>query len=103
MPPRRPGGGSFFPPMSQPEDVDSRVGDVAELLVRSGGEGTITIRGESMVPTLAAGCAVRVRFGARKPRFGDLIVFRQANYLAVHRYLGPARSGGRPRLRTRGD
>lgn len=75
-----------------------------ELLLSRGGEGILEVRGDSMRPTLRAGRSVRVAFRAGAPHLGDLVVFRQVDYLAVHRYLGPTRGpDGATRLRTRGD
>jgi len=77
----------------------------AELLGRDGRRGTLRVRGTSMVPTLHPGQRLAVEFGGAEPRRGDLLLFRQADYLAVHRLLGPARPAldGERRLRTRGD
>ncbi len=57
-----------------------------------------------MRPTILPGRSVRVTFCAGPIRLGDLVVFRQADYLAVHRFLGRTRDpAGVSRLRTRGD
>lgn len=75
-----------------------------DLLARDGRLGALRVLGGSMVPTLPPGSEVRVDFAPAKPRRGDLVVFRQAGYLAVHRLLGRARlPDGSPCLRTRGD
>lgn len=90
--------------MSRPEGLDPTLENVADLLATSGGVFMLAVRGESMLPTIEPGHAVRVRFGPRLPRLGELLVFRQADYLAVHRFLGPARTrSGERCLRTRGD
>ncbi len=74
------------------------------LLARAEADRSIQVHGGSMSPTLASGSVIRVDFRQRSPRFGDLLVFRQADYLAVHRYLGTARlADGAICLRTRGD
>jgi hypothetical protein len=77
----------------------------AELLGRDGRAGTVRIRGTSMAPMLHPDQRVAVAFDGAEPRRGDLLLFRQADYLAVHRMLGAARPGpdGELRLRTRGD
>jgi len=57
-----------------------------------------------MRPTLLPGRSVRVTFCTGEFRLGDLVVFRQVDYLAVHRFLGRSRDpGGALRLKTRGD
>lgn len=58
----------------------------------------------SMVPHLRGGDLLLVRRAQGAPARGHLIVFRQNDYLVVHRYLGGARTpDGRPCYRTRGD
>lgn len=80
--------------------IDRAVG----LLATEGTPTTFRVRGESMRPTLEPDSEVRVDPRSPRPRFGEMILFRQANYLTVHRYLGPARfPDGTPCLRTRGD
>jgi len=75
-----------------------------ELMGRAGVRGTLQVRGESMAPTLRPGNLVAVDFSRASVRRGDILVFRQADYLTVHRLLGTARlSDGSPCLRTRGD
>jgi hypothetical protein len=65
---------------------------------------TLDVTSDSMLPTLPAGSSVRVEPSARTPRRGDLLVFRQADYLVVHRFLGTARTADGARcLRARGD
>jgi hypothetical protein len=59
---------------------------------------------ESMRPTLQPGQMFEVRQAGKRPRRGDLLLFRGADDRVVHRYLGPARKrDGAPRLRMRGD
>lgn len=92
-PPHRPGWGSFSP-------LDAAI----EVLADGTGKAVLVIRGESMRPTLAPGDEVQVDLAPGRLRFGDLLLFRQADYLVVHRFLGPARRpDGSPCLRTRGD
>ena len=62
------------------------------------------MQGESMVPLLREGQLVAVDLSPFEPEVGDLLLYRQLDYLVVHRYLGPAtREDGHPTLRTRGD
>jgi len=57
-----------------------------------------------MVPLLHAGQLIAVDLSPFEPEIGDLLLYRQLDYLVVHRYLGPAtREDGHPSLRTRGD
>ena len=75
-----------------------------EMLGRAGGHGRVRVQGASMMPTLEAGQTLAVEFSPARIGRGDLLVFRQANYLVVHRLLGRTRfPDGRPSLRTRGD
>lgn len=80
--------------------LDAAVG----MLGEAGIGGVISVQGGSMLPTLTPGSEVEVEFGPRETRFGDLLVFRQGDYLVVHRCLGRGRSSGGIRtLRCRGD
>lgn len=64
----------------------------------------LPIEGDSMLPTLRHGDRVAVEFGPVAAERGALLLYRQADYLVVHRLLGPAdHADGSPRLRTRGD
>ena len=75
-----------------------------ELMGRSSGRGTFRVSGESMTPTLRPGSLVAVDLSQKSLRRGDILLFRQADYLTVHRLLGAARfPDGSPCLRTRGD
>jgi hypothetical protein len=75
-----------------------------DLMGRSGRGGAVRVRGDSMRPTLLAGQRLAVEFAPQRLACGDLLLFRQADYLVVHRLLGRARTpSGRPCLRTRGD
>ena len=59
--------------------------------------GVVRVRGASMVPTLAD--TSWVRFNARRPRAGDVVVYRRSGGdLVVHRFLGR-----RPRWWQPGD
>ncbi len=92
-PPHRPGGGSFSP-------LDAAM----DLLADRTGRAVLVVRGDSMRPTLTAGDEVQIDLTPGKLHFGDLLLFRQADYLVVHRYLGSARRPDGTRcLRTRGD
>lgn len=75
-----------------------------ELMGRGGRLRILPMRGESMLPTLRSGESIIVDFRPERIERGDLVLFRQADYLVVHRLLGPAsREDGTPLLRTRGD
>ncbi len=74
-----------------------------DLMGRAGRQAALEICGESMRPSLEPGDQVAVAFGSARPRRGDLLLFRQAGLLVVHRFLGRTRRGGRTVLRTRGD
>jgi hypothetical protein len=92
--PTPPGG-----PLS-PELLDAAV----ELMGRSGRGATLRVTGRSMEPTLLDGQTVALELAPRALARGDLLVFRQAGYLVVHRCLGARRGpGGARELRTRGD
>jgi hypothetical protein len=91
--------------IEQTGDLEVRLLDAAvDLMGRAGRGGRVQVIGESMRPTLAPGDVLAVDFSPGPPRRGDLLLFRQAGYLVVHRLLGPARfPDGRPSYRTRGD
>jgi hypothetical protein len=91
--------------MKSPNGDAGRLVDAAvDLLAREGRLGALRVLGGSMAPTLPPGSVVCVDFEPAEPCRGDLVVFRQAGYLAVHRLLGHARlPDGSPCLRTRGD
>jgi len=77
-----------------------------ELLADSRGVGAVPIRDgdRSMLPTLTAGQRVAVDLRSRGGRRGEILLFRQNDYLVVHRMLGRARfPDGSEALRTRGD
>ena len=75
-----------------------------ELLGRAGREGLMRVQGRSMSPTLTPGQLLLVEFSPDELARGDMLVFRQASTVLVHRLLGDARRRGGPRrLRTRGD
>src|SRR5262245_19973917 len=58
----------------------------------------------SMAPLLRGVDAVRAAPWSGRARAGELLVFRQQDYLVVHRCLGRARARDGARcLRTRGD
>ncbi len=81
-----------------PGDLD------AALLASPGSRVWIPVLGESMRPTLRDGDRVEVEIGPFRPRAGDVLLFRQADYLAVHRCLGRARGAGAAGpWRARGD
>jgi hypothetical protein len=86
-------------PLSVPQ-LDAAV----DLMGRTGRRAVLPMRGESMTPTLRAGQLIDVALTPCEPELGDLLLYRQQDYLVVHRYLGPASwEDGAPRFRTRGD
>jgi hypothetical protein len=77
---------------------------VVDLMGRTGGGAVLPMQGESMVPLLREGQLIAVDLSPFEPEIGDLLLYRQLDYLVVHRCLGPAtREDGHPTLRTRGD
>lgn len=89
-------------PSSQ-EPSASVIAAAVELLGRESGQAVLRTRGTSMAPTFLDGAAVEVAFGPGF-RFGDVLLFRQNDYLVVHRCLGRTRTrAGIPCLRARGD
>jgi hypothetical protein len=84
--------------------VIERSTDALAILREGAGEGVLALEGDSMRPTLEPGCLVRVDLAPFAPRFGDLLLFRQQDYLTVHRFLGRRKlPDGSTSLRTRGD
>jgi len=82
------------------EQLDAAMG----LMGREGRRVVLPMRGESMLPMLRAGQLIAVDLSPFEPELGDLLLFRQQDYLVVHRFLGPAsREDGSPAFRTRGD
>lgn len=63
------------------------------------GRGRIPIVGNSMRPGLHEGDEVLIAFSTDGLRRGEILLFRQRDYLVVHRLLGRGRGG----WRTRGD
>ena len=82
-------------------------GDEAlRVLLSERGTAVISVAAEdtSMEPLLAGGGRIALVPPRKAPRRGDLLVYRQHDYLVVHRYLGRASApDGRPCFRTRGD
>ena len=75
-----------------------------DLIAGPGRIAVLAMTGESMLPMLRGGQRVAVELALERPERGDLLLFRQADYYVVHRYLGPASGAdGQPCLRTRGD
>ena len=91
--------------MTGDDEIGVRLLDTAVgLMGRNGVRGTLRVRGESMTPTLRPGDLVAVDFSQVPLRRGDILLFRQVDYLTVHRLLGTARlPDGSACLRTRGD
>jgi hypothetical protein len=81
------------------ESLDAAIG----LLALNGRRAILPMIGESMRPTLAPGERVLVEFDPTRLERGDLVLYRQLDYLVVHRVLGPASRENDPALRTRGD
>jgi hypothetical protein len=79
--------------------------DIAvEMIGASGGLRTLPVTGESMLPTFGTDDALLVDLGARRPRAGDVVLFRSGDSLVVHRYLRRVSSRRRgDHLRMRGD
>jgi hypothetical protein len=82
-----------------------RLQDEALDLLGQGGDSHICpMQGWSMVPTLKDGQRVAVSLSTDELTRGDLLLFRQVDYLVVHRFLGNTTGpNGEPCLRTRGD
>ena len=77
---------------------------VVDLMGRAGEGAVLPMQGQSMIPLLREGQLIAVDLSPLEPVIGDLLLYRQLDYLVVHRYLGPAtREDGHPLLRTRGD
>ena len=79
--------------------------DAAVALMGNAGRlGIVRVLGESMRPTLPPDSLLCVDFAPAGLRRGDLLLFRQGEYLAVHRLLFRSTDReGSPCLRTRGD
>jgi hypothetical protein len=78
--------------------------EALDLMGCSGGSHIWPMQGESMLPTLKDGQRVAVSMSPSELDRGDLLLFRQVDYLVVHRLLGTACGpDGKPCLRTRGD
>jgi len=73
-----------------------------ELMGRGRRHGILPMQGDSMLPTLCSGQLIAVDFFPDELVRGDLLLFRQQDYLVVHRLLGAA-SARDGTLRTRGD
>ena len=82
--------------------------DEALKLVLEDGRSSVVpiVQGDaSMAPLLHGGDAVvAAAVDPAGPVRGEIVIFRQNDYLVIHRYLGRARAAdGTPCLRTRGD
>ncbi len=95
----------MHPPLHKPGQLPADLLDAAvELMGRAGRGGTVHVTGRSMEPTLVEGQLLAVEFAPAEPCRGDLLVFRQADYLVVHRLAGAATTAdGHRYLRMRGD
>ena len=63
---------------------------VARLAVDGGHAARLAIRGGSMLPTLREPMAIDVRAPRRRPRTGDVLVFRDGDAYVAHRVVGRA-------------
>ena len=63
----------------------------------------IEVTGWSMSPLIRPGDELYVEFGDRRPRRGEIAVFREGELMIAHRVVGGGRSGSRKLLITRGD
>lgn len=78
--------------------------EALDLMGRSGGNHVLPMQGASMLPTVKDGQRVAISLSTDELARGDLLLFRQVDYLVVHRLLGNTTGpDGEPRLRTRGD
>ncbi len=78
--------------------------EAVALLGRTGEEAWVPVVGDSMRPLLDDGDRVAIRPGAFRPRIGELAIFRQADYVVLHRVLGRVRGAGEEGpYRARGD
>jgi hypothetical protein len=72
--------------------------------LQSSGNGRITLRGESMLPTLQDGWELHVRsLPARALRVGDIGVFIHGNVLIIHRLIWRKEQEGKMWLIFQGD
>ena len=91
-------------PPDSPDRLSVELLDAAvELMGESGRDGAIPVQGRSMLPFLTEGQLVAVEFGAERLATGDLLVFRQVDYLVVHRLVGRGSRNGATYYRCRGD
>ncbi len=61
---------------------------IAYLMLRKQGEiVTMTIKGDSMNPTIRPGDQIHVRMGSAAPKIGDVILFQFSDELHVHRII----------------
>jgi hypothetical protein len=89
---------------SSAESPQELLDAAVELLGKSGRSGTFRVQGDSMVPTLRPGRRFAVEFEPERLWPGMLLLYRQVDYLVVHRLLGDSRRrDGRSGYRTRGD
>jgi hypothetical protein len=74
-----------------------------ELIGKAGRLGSVEVTGSSMLPTFAEVERLAVEFSPQRLEFGDVLVFRQRDFLVVHRLVQRQQHDGSLRLRTRGD
>jgi hypothetical protein len=78
---------------------DPWVDEAVRLLGETGGQGRLEVQGTSMLPTLRPDEAIWIDFAPADRRAGQIVIFRQAGALLVHRIVG--RKGAH--FRIRGD
>ena len=90
--------------MDEAAATDSRRALAAFAAYRSTKAGAwIGVTGWSMSPLIRPGDELYVEFGDRRPRRGEIAVFREGELMIAHRVVGGERSGSKELLITRGD
>ena len=90
--------------MDEVAAADSRRALAAFAAYRSTNRGAwIEVMGWSMSPLIRPGDELYVEFGDRRPRRGEIAVFRDGELMIAHRVVGGERSGSKELLITRGD
>ncbi len=64
------------------------VDEAARLLGETGGQGRLEVQGTSMLPHLRPDESIWIDFAPAVRRAGEIVVFRQAGALLVHRIVG---------------
>jgi hypothetical protein len=90
--------------MDEVAAADSRRALAAFAVYRSTNVGAwIEVTGWSMSPLIRPGDELYVEFGDRRPRRGEIAVFREGELMIAHRVVGGERFGSKELLITRGD